>query len=604
MSDVPKVRPYKLGERECATLAELASAMNEDPEGAQEHLSRGYIQKWLEDDLREYDARIALDQLLQKGVAYAIFEFLLRYAPEDTPRIEGLPVSEKWLGEYLPQLLKDDRIASFTGIHLLAHRLRRWNLLTDKRVTRGSERLAKIDEIWRRETAIAAKARGEMLLYQGLYNAQGEALEQELWDNRAVELAFARAHAGSSEQSPGDLESALDAVASPEQTELLIELWVNYETSKPFETRYKVEDGLYFKEAMKRAWFANMMNSDAERTPGREAALRRAAKLAFEQEMDRQNLEEARQQEQTDAPPEGKFIGGWLSTLDRRVQAAIFAIPVFVTTFYFHEWDSGGGWVFATYLAIGLTIGLAPFRALPIKPKYWWAEGLAGYSIGMVLVTAYAMEFTYATFEPQLVFAALAGLAGYFRNPMLVYRKKQLGKSEERAREAQNPNDARRISIDALETMFFPERVFNMAYAEMSPGQQRFYHRAREGLPDDTGLSRYADRRSPVAPNHGDGSSVGFAGFNVASDGTNTVHVMDGVSMDGEGNWNLRVVDGVTLHSDGKTTTRVADGLDIRSDGQVSAEIGGFRLSSGGKEKKKDEWDWGTGEKKEKGWFD
>ena len=67
----------------------------------------------------------------------------------------------------------------------------------------------------------------------------------------------------------------------------------------------------------------------------------------------------------------------------------------------------------------------------------------------------------------------------------------------------------------------------------------------------------------------------------------------------------MRVVDGVTLYSDGTHTTRLMDGVDVRSDGQVSTEVAGFRFSSGGKKKeKKDEWDWGTGEKKEKGWFD
>ena len=67
----------------------------------------------------------------------------------------------------------------------------------------------------------------------------------------------------------------------------------------------------------------------------------------------------------------------------------------------------------------------------------------------------------------------------------------------------------------------------------------------------------------------------------------------------------LEVHDGFTLHSDGKMTTNVTRGIDVRTDGQISADIGGARFSFGGDKRKTDnEWDWGTGQKKEKGWFD
>ena len=70
------IRPYKLGEHECANLADLAAAMAENNETAAEHIERGYIQKWLEDELREYDARIALDKLLEENdPERAFFEF-------------------------------------------------------------------------------------------------------------------------------------------------------------------------------------------------------------------------------------------------------------------------------------------------------------------------------------------------------------------------------------------------------------------------------------------------------------------------------------------------------------------------------------------------
>ena len=137
--DTRSDKPYKLGDGSYTTLAELAAALAENHELAGEHIERGYVQKWIEEDLRDYDARIALDKLLEENVTeLALFEFALRYAPQWTPMIEGLPVQAEFLDEYLPQLLKDDYVVCTQELANFAGSLYSWGVLTDERVSKGN----------------------------------------------------------------------------------------------------------------------------------------------------------------------------------------------------------------------------------------------------------------------------------------------------------------------------------------------------------------------------------------------------------------------------------------------------------------------------------
>ena len=70
--DTRSDKPYKLGDGSYTTLAELAAALAENHELAGEHIERGYVQKWIEEDLRDYDARIALDKLLDLMPRYEV----------------------------------------------------------------------------------------------------------------------------------------------------------------------------------------------------------------------------------------------------------------------------------------------------------------------------------------------------------------------------------------------------------------------------------------------------------------------------------------------------------------------------------------------------
>lgn len=137
MSNQTSDRSYNLGEIGCEDLAQLAAAMVENPELAHEHLSRGYIQKWLEEDLRNYDAKIALDKLLEGPADFALWEFAARYAPDWEPKLYALPATKEFFDNWFPQLLKEDRISSFDDLHDFVHRLDLFGALLDERVTKG-----------------------------------------------------------------------------------------------------------------------------------------------------------------------------------------------------------------------------------------------------------------------------------------------------------------------------------------------------------------------------------------------------------------------------------------------------------------------------------
>lgn len=611
MSDT--IRPYKLGERECASLADLAAAMAENNETAAEHIERGYIQKWLEEELREYDARIALDKLLEENVPeLAFFEFALRYAPDWTPVIEGFPVQPEFLDEYLPQLLKDDYVVSTPELLRFAAKLYHWNVLTDERVSGGNERWAAIDAAWRREYHDAALTHGETLLYRSFWKVPGNTVESFLIEDRHVELVLARAAAKSADHDPEEFEKAKLILAAKEKLALLAELWVADNPSAQQSPRLKVEDGLYYEQAMKRAWFADMLKSDEFRTPGREAALHSAAKIAAYQQSDVEHQAEKAEAEAaaSDKPGIPSRIDQKLSAIDPKVRAAAFALGLFVPLFYYDRYGGSALWGLLCWAMMAATIGAGIMRVLPVKPEKRWIDVLGAFFIGWALISYFAIDIDASAFLYEAALGAAAGAIGFFWPQLGGVRRKQLERDARDAQAAIDPNDTKRISPDALAKMFFPELILQIPFAQRTAREKEFAAAVRYGHADTTGLTRFADPRSPVAPNHGGGMSVNAGGFNVASDGTTTTQLMDGVSFDNNNNWNVRVADGVTVHSDGKHTVSMG-GFDVRSDGQISTEVAGVRISSKGKDEKaadswfapKEETDW-FGNKNKKGWFD
>ncbi|WP_271078613.1 hypothetical protein [Aurantiacibacter sp. MUD61] len=617
MSDEPKaVAPYKMGEETYADLAALAAGMAENHELASEHLERGYIQKWIEEDLREYDARIALDKLLEENFTdLALFEFALRYAPDWTPVIEGFRVEAEFLDEYFPQLLKDDYVVSTNELVQFAARLYSWGVLTDERVSKGNaERWAAIDAAWRREFHESMLTHGETLLYRSLWKAPGNSLEGFLMPDRYLELVMARAAADAPDHDPEEFETLKSMMASKEKLALLAELWASDDPVAHQSPRLKVEDGLYYNAAKERAWFVDMVESDAVRTPGREAELHTAAKIAARQQNDVEHAETmALAQSATAAGGDSNFftrLGEKVSELDPKIRAGLFAAMVFIPMIFYDSRGDGATWWLLTWAGLAATIGMGSMRPLPVKPTHKWIDVLGAGGIALVLFAYFEGDIQASSFVFEAILASAAGAAGFFWSQLGAFRANLLAREVKKTQSSADPNDTQRITPDALATVFFPERILDIPFAQRTPKQREFAAALQTGHSDTTGLARFADRRSPAAPNHGDGLSTNIGGFNVASDGTTTMQLMDGVSMDTKGNWNMRVVDGVTIHNDGKHTVSMG-GFDVRSDGQISTSIGGVRVSSGGEKKEekkswldpKEETDW-FGNKTKKGWFD
>ena len=221
-----QTRPYIIQERECRTRAELAVALAEEPEAAAAHLEQGYAAKWLEEELHDYDAKIALTELLEQfDTLRAAFEFALRYAPDWTPSLRRIPLTYDAIGELCSQCLKDDRISTSPLLIMLTAEIYGWGLFTDERVTKGDTRLAAIDAAWRQEFEDFVRARGEMLLYRDFWQDHAGNLRNHLFGDRRSEMQSALAVAGEGEEAREYLERAADSMAHAAKVELLAEIF-------------------------------------------------------------------------------------------------------------------------------------------------------------------------------------------------------------------------------------------------------------------------------------------------------------------------------------------------------------------------------------------
>ncbi|WP_157799466.1 hypothetical protein [Qipengyuania seohaensis] len=625
MTNTASIRPYKFAGAECHSTAELAASMVANEDVAKEHINEGYVQKWLEDEARDYDAKLMLDKLLDEHEgSRALFEFAMANCPDWTPETMGVPLNEETVRDYFKQHLHDDYVNSTAFSVRLAGRLYEWHLLTDERVFGKSAELAQIDAIWREELQRALTARGDMLLYESLYSVPGFDLGNSLFANRDLELDFATQALSGSDTPSREFIDATEYVSTSAHSEILSELFGTDKCERDASSRYPVEKAFRYERACEREWFKDLIARQGRRTIGPEAFLRTAALIAADQA---DALERVREDaaEKVAAEPDTleDKITGFIDKLDRKKQAILFAAPVFVLLLFYMSSaryidDLSFSWLnLAAYIAVGLTIGLAPLRLFDFSGKDSDARrklkvpilGVLAAGIGFVLVLSFQRELYNSTVVYEALFAIAAGLAGYFREPMLAFRRKRMRATASKTAERGDKNNTKRMNIRRLQVTFFPELVMKLPRNEWTWRDHQVAAAMRNGSEPNPVTVQHADRRSPVAPNNPGGLSVNSGGANYAGDRA-TFEVMDGVSMDTEGNWNMRAMDGVTLHSDGKHTVSMG-GIDVRSDGQMSTEIAGIRISSKGKdEKAKDNWlapkeetDW-FGNKKKKGWFD
>jgi hypothetical protein len=92
------VRPYRFGQTEATSSADLALALAKHWDAACRDLARGQITRWLEQELHDYNlVRTLRDIEDQKGVSAdgRLLRFLLAAAPDVPPVWRGAPVSEE-----------------------------------------------------------------------------------------------------------------------------------------------------------------------------------------------------------------------------------------------------------------------------------------------------------------------------------------------------------------------------------------------------------------------------------------------------------------------------------------------------------------------------
>ena len=162
---------------------------------------------------------------------------------------------------------------------------------------------------------------------------------------------------------------------------------------------------------MKCAWFAEMVGSPDERSAGREALLREAAHIAaVEASAAEEQIGQAKEEETKNRPLELQ-INALVSRLDRRMQAALFGLPVFVTLLL-ADTIQGNDWLWWSMLALTLTVGLVPFRLIHFGFKYLWLQPiLAGLMVFFLIIYPFDRELWRSDFLYELGFAALAAAA-------------------------------------------------------------------------------------------------------------------------------------------------------------------------------------------------
>lgn len=594
VTDQPaNIRPYKINDVECRSAKELAAAIRANSKQAAEHFSAGYIGKWLEEDLRDYDAKIAHDKLVGAHIDYASIVYLAQTLDPDNPPHLYLvgEINRANLLSFFEER-RDPATGEFAESAIAtALLLFREGLIRSDVILKHAPELEGLADAWQSALDDYLKARGEMLLQADIWNDPSGKLAEFIDDDRKVELGLAQ------QFSEGRIVDAAYAMMLFNGTAAvlfdLLKAGPPYSDPVP---AFTLADHPMFEPAIKRRWFADL-NSTGKDLIGRQALLRDIIHIPAHETVLKGVFEKV--------DPADGIEKNWFERLPRPAKAGLLGGPLFLLTMLFDR-DTDAIIVLWLPLILFAALFAAASCAIKLNTKAAGWVGAAAFVVAFVFFIWWEMQGFVGTFTGALMLGAIGGGLGWASDPLLERRIQKEAEAITAKRMQKFGETGAKLTINDLRRKFFPPRLEEIPMPQRTMEDYRRDAALRHGdaVPGDWSADAVAVRKSGVAPNHGPGMSYNIAGINVASDGTRTYELVDGVSFDEDGGYNTRVVDGVTLHSDGNYTTRVTKGVDIRSDGQVSTEVAGFRFSFGGKEKKKDEWDWGTGQKKEKGWFD
>ena len=584
---------YLLEDTRCTSRTELADAMARHWEGAHTHLARGYIGRWLEEDLKDYSAKIELDRLGDKYeyVAVVLALFVQKYGSDKTAQLCGVDLTIDSLRDYFahcrdPDGKPEDRAYRIAGL------IYECNLLSEAAVFPDQAAAQELAETWRREMEDYLRTLGEMLSYHDVWAEPVVSIRNVILKDPQDNMALAEAFLTNT-AIPEHLHTDYYL---PGHVEILASLLESENFGSP-NLGPPVAELPQADIAMREAWFAQMAEN-GEDTLGRRTQLRLLHDFALGKHGERLlmgKLDEVKRAEASTGRTTG--IGVMLSKLEPKVQAGLFAAGVFAPGLMLVPDGMATGAAFALYIALILTIGLTPFRARKFGTGAKMAIGFVVLSMAGV-VFPYGSEWDGMPVSTLLVLTGLAAASGWYREKLLAARRAhEASAAEQSAGRPPSSNTTDRMSLS---------QVRGELVAQVDPRTGMGVSRS---TPQASQLVDSPAVPSAVAANHGDGRSVSFLGSNYASDGTRTTEITDGLSVDSKGGYNVRVADGLTLHSDGRRTVEITDGLRIRSDGQKSVDVLGQTVSWGGEEGKKswfdpkEETDW-FGNKKKKGWFD
>lgn len=572
-------KAYVLDGQECWSIRELVMVMAQRPEQAIEHLTGGYIGKWIENSVGDIDSKIALDKLLKEELPAEelLYAFMAAHWSDGAPPFMGVEITM----EQLDRIARDDLPDGLDKRKFVCD-LHRLEILPRAAQASGDDRLSQIDARWQKEFLDYCTSHAEMLSYEEIWNNPAGALEFCLHDTQAEAYFITNFLNGRRD----------DVAARCLSTGTKVQIFDGLFDAELAERCRFDRGGENIADLRKRAWFAEMLERDVESSLGRDHALNTAALVAAGEFGALKRAREANRAEIEAAGDDWPF-----RKLDQKAHAILYGASMAVAAMM-GIWNPNG-WRLEENYENGTTIALLVaafyfatlYGAVAQRRQKRWIAGiaLATLSFGAIPI-AYLASGWWLT--DVIFFGAVFALLGALRKPFIARSKKKRLEAVQRDIESRMTGSTKREDD--------PEIVLGYLefYARGIPRDKIVEHTRRQqfigesGAPGITITQDGRPRKSAPAAYQSEGLSYELAGMNIAADGAVTTDVMDGVSIDTRGRVNTRVIDGVTLHSDGKTTTNVTKGVDIRSDGQVSVEMFGMRHSWGGKkeEKKKDSW--------------
>ncbi len=571
-------KAYVIDGQECWTLRELVEAMAQRWDQASEHLTGGYIGKWIENALGDIDAKIALDRLLKEELPAdeVLYAFLASHWGEGAPPFRGVPITF----EQLDKIARDDLPEGLNKRQFVCD-LHRLEILPRAAQASGDARLAEIDTRWQEEFLNYCTTHVEMLAYEEVWNDHGGAMEMFLYDPQTE--AFVLQHFMNDRRD----EAAARVLAVGTKVNLFDALF-----DADYADRFRFDrNGDSVPLLRTRAWFAAMMDREGESSLGRDMALTTASFLAAGEQGALTRQLEANQEQMDAAGEDWPF-----RKLDQKAHAIGYGAAMSVAA-VMGIWDPFG-WSFDENYQTGTTVALAVaafyFATLYGAVAQQRSNGVmiliavATFTLGMIPIAFLASG---AWYLDVLTFGGAFAVLGLLRKPIIAAKRKDVLKLEQKGLEGRLAGSANREED--------PDVILGYLnfWANGVPRHKILEHSRRQGMGGISPSSSPAQAiqqtaKAKTAAYQANGTSYEVMGMNVGADGAVTHELVDGISFDNKGRVNTRVVDGVTLHSDGKVTTNVTKGVDIRSDGQVSVEMLGFRHNWGGKkdDKKKDSW--------------